>query len=238
MSRKWLNIREKKAKADQQSSKLYAKFGIEIYAAARSGEPDPELNQKLKFVIDRAKTYDVPNHVIQRAIEKAKGSDEEQFHELRYEGFGPNGAMLIVEALSNNVNRTASDVRSTFSKNGGNMGVSGSVSYLFDNTAVFVFDGTNPDEVMMELLENDIEVRDVIQEDNSIIVYADPENFNQVKSGLESLGIEHFDIAELDMIPKDLIKLKDSDLKTFEKLVDSLENFEDVQKVFHNVDLP
>ena len=111
---------------------------MEIYVAAKKGEPNPESNQALKFVLERAKTYNVPRHIIDRAIEKAKGGSEETYSELRYEGFGPNGSMVIVDALTNNVNRTASDVRAAFGKNGGNMGVTGSVAYMFDATAVLV----------------------------------------------------------------------------------------------------
>ena len=111
MGRKWANIVEKKTKLDANNSKIYAKFGIEIYVAAKQGEPDPHSNQKLKFVIDRAKTYNVPRHIIERAIEKAKGGGDGDYQELRYEGFGPNGSMIIVDALTNNVNRTAADVR-------------------------------------------------------------------------------------------------------------------------------
>ena len=141
MGRKWANIKEKKAAKDANNSRVYAKFGIEIYVAAKSGDPDPHANQKLRFVIERAKTYNVPKHIIDRAIEKAKGSADEQYSELRYEGFGPNGSMVIVDALTNNVNRTAADVRAAFGKNGGNMGVSGAVSYMFDNTGNgFTFD--------------------------------------------------------------------------------------------------
>ena len=132
MGRKWNNIKEKKASKDANTSRIYAKFGREIYVAAKQGEPDPESNQSLKFVLERAKTYNVPKAIIDRAIEKAKGGSEENYDELRYEGFGPNGSMVIVDALTNNVNRTAAEVRSAFSKNGGNMGVSGSVSYMFD----------------------------------------------------------------------------------------------------------
>ena len=138
MGRKWNNIKYKKAEKDKNTSRIYAKFGVEIYVAAKKGDPDPETNQALKFVIERAKTYNVPKHVIERAIDKAKGGADEQYDELRYEGFGPNGSMVIVDALTNNVNRTASDVRAAFGKNGGNLGVSGSVSYMFDSTAVFV----------------------------------------------------------------------------------------------------
>ena len=116
MGRKWNNIKYKKAQKDANTSKIYAKFGKEIYVAAKKGEPDPELNQALKFVIERAKTYDVPKHIIERAIDKAKGGADEHYDELRYEGFGPNGSMIIVDALTNNVNRTASEVRAAFGK--------------------------------------------------------------------------------------------------------------------------
>lgn len=232
-----MNIREKKGKKDQDTSKVYAKFGIEIYAAARSGEPDPELNQKLRFVVDRAKTYNVPNHVINKAIEKAKGGDEEDYHELRYEGFGPGGSMIIVDALTNNVNRTAGNVRSIYGKNGGNMGVSGSAAYQFDSTAVFAFKGDDADQVMMDLLEADIDVRDVFKEDDLVIVYGEPTDFSQIRETLEASGITEFEVSELEMIPKVEVSLSDSDLVQFEKLIDALEDDEDVQQVYHNVDL-
>lgn len=232
-----MNIKEKKAKQDQDTSRVYAKFGIEIYAAAKSGEPDPESNQKLKFAIERAKTYDVPKHIIDRAVDKAKGSDDEQFQELRYEGFGPSGSMIIVDALTNNVNRTASNVRSLYGKNGGNMGVSGSVSYLFDNTAVFVLENQDAEEIMMALLEADVDVRDIQEEESQVIVYGEPTEFNHIKEALEAFGIEKFGVAELEMIPKSEVTLSEADLEIFEKLVDALEDDEDVQKVYHNVDL-
>src|SRR5690606_15893317 len=165
MGRKWNNIKDKKAEKDKNTSRIYAKFGREIYVAAKSGEPDPELNQNLKFVIERAKTYNVPRHIIDRAIEKAKGGVDENYDELRYEGFGPGGSAIIVDALTNNVNRTASEVRAAFGKNGGNMGVSGSVSYMFDATAVIGLEGKSPDEVLEILMEADLDIRDVFEED-------------------------------------------------------------------------
>ena len=128
MGRKWNNIKEKKASKDANTSRIYAKFGREIYVAAKQGEPDPVANQALRLVLERAKTYNVPKAIIDRAIEKAKGGADENYDTLRYEGFGPSGSMVIVDTLTNNVNRTASDVRSTFGKNGGNMGVNGSVA--------------------------------------------------------------------------------------------------------------
>lgn len=237
MGRKWMNIKDKKANKDRDTSAKNAKFGIEIYAAARSGEPDPESNQKLKFAIERAKTYDVPRHIIERAIEKAKGGDDDHFDELRYEGFGPNGSMVIVDTLTNNVNRTAANVRSIFNKNGGNMGVAGSASYLFDNTAVFVVDNQDSEEIMMTLLEAEADVRDVVQEDSSVIIYGEPTSFNTIKEALENFGIEKFDVAELEMIAKNEVDLSEEDLATFTKLIDALEDDEDVQNVYHNVNL-
>ena len=235
MGRKWNNIKDKKAAKDKNTSRIYAKFGREIYVAAKSGEPDPESNQNLKFVLERAKTYSVPKHIIDRAIEKAKGGAEENYDELRYEGFGPGGSMLIVDALTNNVNRTASDVRAAFGKNGGNMGVSGSVSYMFDNTAVFGFDGKSVDETLEILMEADIDVRDVMEEDGHVIVYAEPDQFAAVQNTLKEAGIEEFTVAELSMVPQTELDLSDSDLEAFEKLVDAIEDLEDVQTVHHNV---
>lgn len=237
MGRKWFNIKDKKGKKDTDLSKIYAKFGIEIYAAAKQGEPDPESNQKLKFVIDRAKTYNVPAHVINKAIDKAKGGDEEDYQELRYEGFGPSGSMLIVDALTNNVNRTAGNVRSLFGKNGGNMGAPGSVSYQFVNTAVFMFSGTDVDEVTMALLEADCDVRDVFNEEDQIVVYGEPDDFAAIRKALEAMGVEKFQVAELEMIATNEITLSTEDQEVFEKLVDVLEDDEDVQNVYHNVDL-
>ena len=233
-----MNIKEKKAQKDKDTSRIYAKFGIEIYAAAKSGEPDPEANQKLKFAIVRAKSYDVPKHIIDRAIEKAKGTGEENFQELRYEGFGPGGSVIIVDALTTNVNRTAGNVRAIYSKNGGNMGVSGSVSYLFDNTAVFVFEHDDADEIALLLLDAGADIRDVEQEEQNVIVYGEPTDFGLIYETLQAAGFEKFEVSELEMIPKNEVILEASELVQFEKLIDLLEDDEDVQQVHHNVALP
>lgn len=237
MGRKWNNIKEKKAQKDKNTSRIYAKFGKEIYVAARSGEPDPESNQTLRLVLERAKTYNVPKNIVDRAIDKAKGSDDENYDELRYEGFGPNGSMLIVDALTNNVNRTASDVRAAFGKNGGNMGVSGSVSYMFTHTGTFAFEGKSADEILEVLMEKDLDVRDVIEEGDLTIVYAEPDQFAQVQEALKESGIDEFQVAEFEMLPQSDIQLSDEDKATFEGLIDALEDLEDVQNVYHNVDL-
>ncbi|ABS73108.1 MULTISPECIES: YebC/PmpR family DNA-binding transcriptional regulator [Bacillus] len=237
MGRKWNNIKEKKASKDANTSRIYAKFGREIYVAAKQGEPDPESNQALKVVLERAKTYSVPKNIIERAIEKAKGGAEENFDELRYEGFGPNGSMIIVDALTNNVNRTAPEVRAAFGKNGGNMGVSGSVAYMFDATAVIGVEGKTADEALELLMEADVDVRDILEEDDSVIVYAEPDQFHAVQEAFKNAGVEEFTVAELTMLAQNEVELPEDAKAQFEKLIDVLEDLEDVQQVYHNVDL-
>lgn len=236
MGRKWNNIKEKKASKDANTSRVYSKFALEIYVAAKQGEPDPESNQALKFVLERAKTYNVPRMIIDRAIDKAKGGSDENYDELRYEGFGPNGSMLIVDALTNNVNRTASNVRAAFGKNGGNMGVSGSVAYMFDATAVIGIEGKSSDEVLELLMEADVDVRDILEEDEAVIIYAEPDQFHAVQEAFKSAGITEFTVAELTMLPQNDITLPEDAQAQFEKLIDALEDLEDVQRIYHNVD--
>ncbi|MBR2564055.1 MAG: YebC/PmpR family DNA-binding transcriptional regulator [Paenibacillus sp.] len=236
MGRKWNNIKEKKASKDANTSRVYAKFGVEIYVAAKKGEPDPEANRALKVVLERAKTYNVPKAIIDRAMEKAKGSGDENYEELRYEGFGPNGAMVIVDALTNNVNRTAPEVRSAFNKNGGNMGVSGSVAYMFDPTAVIGVEGKNAEEVLEMMLEADVDVRDIVDEDDAVIVYAEPDQFHAVQEAFKAAGVTEFTVAELTMLAQNHIELPADAQVQFEKLIDALEDLEDVQQVYHNVE--
>ncbi|MBD3919435.1 YebC/PmpR family DNA-binding transcriptional regulator [Paenibacillus sp. PR3] len=235
MGRKWNNIKEKKAKSDANTSRIYAKFGLEIYVAAKKGEPNPESNGALKVVLERAKTYNVPRAIIDRAIEKAKGSSDELYEELRYEGFGPSGSMIIVDALTNNVNRTAPAVRAAFNKSGGNMGVSGSVAYMFDQTAVIGVEGKSLDEVMEIMLEADVDVRDIVEEDETIMVYAEPDQFNAVQEALKAAGIAEFVVAEITMMAQNDVDLPEESIPAFEKLINALEDLEDVQQVYHNV---
>ncbi|HEQ9959300.1 YebC/PmpR family DNA-binding transcriptional regulator [Streptococcus pyogenes] len=235
MGRKWANIVAKKTAKDGVTSKVYAKFGVEIYVAAKQGEPDPELNTALKFVIDRAKQAQVPKHVIDKAIDKAKGNTDETFVEGRYEGFGPNGSMIIVDTLTSNVNRTAANVRTAYGKNGGNMGASGSVSYLFDKKGVIVFAGDDADSVFEQLLEADVDVDDVEAEEGTITVYTAPTDLHKGIQALRDNGVEEFQVTELEMIPQSEVVLEGDDLETFEKLIDALESDDDVQKVYHNV---
>lgn len=237
MGRKWNNIKYKKAAKDANTSRIYAKFGKEIYVAAKQGVPDPEGNQALKFVLEKAKTYNVPKHIIDRAIEKAKGGAEENYDELRYEGFGPAGSMIIVDALTDNVNRTAADVRAAFSKNGGNMGVTGSVSYMFDSTAVIGIEGKSEEEVLEILMDADLDVRDIETEDDHVIVYAEPDQFHAIQEAFRNNGISNFSVAELTMLPQTEVTLPEDARAQFEKLIDVLEDLEDVKQVYHNVNL-
>ncbi|NJJ38613.1 YebC/PmpR family DNA-binding transcriptional regulator [Paenibacillus apii] len=236
MGRKWNNIKEKKASKDANTSRIYARFGREIYVVAKQGEPDPESNRALKVVLERAKTYNVPKAIIDRALEKAKGNSDETYDELRYEGFGPNGSMIIVDALTNNVNRTASEVRAAFSKNGGSLGVSGSVSYMFDSTAVIGLVGKSADEVLEILMEADVDARDILEEDEAVIVYAEPDQFHSVQEALKNAGVTEFTVAELTMLPQNYVTIPEESQAQFEKLIDVLEDLEDVQQVYHNVD--
>ncbi|QHW29879.1 YebC/PmpR family DNA-binding transcriptional regulator [Paenibacillus rhizovicinus] len=241
MGRKWNNIKEKKASKDANTSRIYAKFGLEIYVAAKKGEPDPESNQSLKFVLERAKTYNVPRAIIDRAIEKAKGSSDENYVELRYEGFGPNGSMVIVDALTNNVNRTAPEVRSAFTKCGGSMGVSGSVSYMFNATAVIGVEGKSVDDVLELMMEADVDVRDIVEEEGEdgeggVIVYAEPNQFQAVQEAFKQAGITEFTVAEQTMLAQNFVTIPEESQAQFDRLIDMLEDLEDVQQVYHNVE--
>lgn len=235
MGRKWNNIKEKKAMKDKNTSRIYAKFGREIYVAAKKGEPDPESNVALKTVLDKAKTFSIPKHIIDKAIEKAKGSDEENFSELTYEGFGPGGSMLIVDTLTNNVNRTASDVRAAFGKNHGTMGNSGAVSYMFDSRSMFAFTGRDPEETLLYLMEQDIDVIDVIAEEDFVIVYGEVSQFSLIKQALDQFDVQDYEVAELIMFPQSEVMLSDEEMEQFEQLVNALEDLEDVSVVHHNV---
>ncbi|EHC42937.1 Putative Integrase [Salmonella enterica subsp. enterica serovar Hvittingfoss str. A4-620] len=249
MGRKWANIVAKKTAKDGATSKVYAKFGVEIYAAAKQGEPDPESNSALKFVIERAKQAQVPKHVIDKAIDKAKGGGDETFVQGRYEGFGPNGSMVIAETLTSNVNRTIANIRTIFNKKGGisaqflikkykkggNIGAAGAVSYMFDNTGVIVFKGTDPDHIFEILLDAEVDVRDVTEEEGNIVIYTEATDLHKGIAALKAAGITEFSTTELEMIAQSEVELSPEDLEIFEGLVDALEDDDDVQKVYHNV---
>ena len=238
MGRKWNNIKYGKAAKDAARSKVLARFGKEIYMAAKNGDPDPALNRNLASVIDRAKVAGVNREIIDRAINKAKGGSDENYDFIRYEGYGPNGSAVIVDTLTDNVNRTVAEVRSAFNKNGGKIGVSGAVAFMFEATALFGFNGNSANEILEGLMEADVDVRDVEEEDGEITVYADQDQFHAVQTALNEMGITEFEVAELTMLPTSTVELEGDALAKFLKLLDVLEDLDDVQQVHHNVELP
>lgn len=236
MGRKWNNIKEKKAGKDASRSKILAKFGKLIYAVAKKGDANPEINRELADVIARAKTYNVNRDIIDRALKKAREGGGEDFQNLRYEGYGVGGSAVIVETLTDNVNRTASEVRSTFSKNGGNLGVNGSVAFMFERKFILGFKGMKEEQVFDILLENDIEPSNIEVEDEFTYVYLEPGTNIQAQDALIKAGVEEFSVNEISMVPETYVTLGNEDLAAFEKLIDTLEDLDDVQQVFHNVE--
>lgn len=226
------------AKTAAAKSKLYAKYGKEIYMAAKNGEPDPELNQSLKRLIDKAKKDQVTADVISRAIEKAKGGTGEDYSSARYEGFGPGASIVIVECLTDNVNRTIAEVRHCFTKTGGKLGVSGSAAHMFNHQAVFVIPNVSEEEIFELLIENDIDVTDIEADDESVTLLGEATDYNNIKTALlDSNPDLDFSTDEIMWLPMMDIELEDEDKGTFNRLIDMLNELDDVQEVFHNVKL-
>ncbi|AGM26313.1 hypothetical protein SSYRP_v1c07230 [Spiroplasma syrphidicola EA-1] len=216
---------------------LYNRMAREIYLAAREGSPDPTANLALRNAIDKAKSKQVPKDVIERAIKKASGNDNDNYQAIRYEGYGPGGSAIIVETLTNNVNRAVAEVRNCFTKTGGKLGVSGAVTHLFDHLALFAFTKHSVDEVFEQLLLADCDVNDVVDEEDQVVVYAPATAFNAVKTVLDSMGISDFAMAEITMLAQEEITLAGEEKERFEKLLNMLDECDDVQEVYHNVKL-
>jgi YebC/PmpR family DNA-binding regulatory protein len=232
---KWANIRRKKEATDAKRGKVFTKLGREIAVVVKQGGPDPEANSKLKDVIAKAKSENMPNENIMRCIKKAAGgADAGNYEEITYEGYGPGGVAVVVEAMTDNKNRTASDVRHLFDKYGGNMGATGCVSFLFNRRGLMVvLKELKPDEdaVMMEALDAGAE--DVQSLEDAYEIYTTPEGFSKAREALEKLGYE-FESAEVGMFPVTTVKLEPKQQETMERLVDGFEDLDDVQNVFHN----
>lgn len=226
------------AKTSAAKAKLYSRYGKEIYQAAKSGEPDPEMNLTLRSLIAKAKKDQVPADVIKRAIDKAKSGVGEDYTTNRYEGFGPNGASIIVDAMTDNVNRTVSEVRHCFTKTGNKMGVAGSVAHMYNEWAVVSFTGLNEDETLEALLMADIDVNEVEEEDGIVTVYAEPQELNNIKNLLEGMEGISIEVDEITMLPMNTVTLEGEDLDSFNRLLSMLNDVDDVDKVYHNVILP
>lgn len=235
---KWHNIQAKKGKADAARGRIFTKIGREIAVAAKQGA-DPNLNSKLADVIAKAKAANMPNDNIKRSIAKATGElGSVNFETLIYEGYGVGGSAVIVNTLTDNKNRTVGEVRHIFDKYGGSMGTNGSVSFMFTNQGVIVIART-PDLNEDTLIEYalDAGADDCIALDDVFEIRTTPGAFSDVRKYLESKNLEFLE-AEVMMIPNDKITLNESQTQTFEKMIDALEDLDDVQEVYHNVDLP
>jgi len=233
---KWANIKHKKGKADAKKGKVFTKLGREISIAVREGGADPEANSKLKDIIAKAKAANMPNDNIARSIKKASGDvDTDNFEDITYEGYGPAGVAVIVEAMTDNRNRTAGDVRHFFDKFGGNLGTAGCVSFLFNKKGVIVIEktsGMDEDEIMMEALDAGAE--DFASEEEYFEILTSPEDFSNVREALENKGYEFVE-AEVRMVPVTTTKIDDQKQSDFmEKLIDNLEDLDDVMEVWHN----
>ncbi|MGN1271147.1 MAG: YebC/PmpR family DNA-binding transcriptional regulator [Clostridia bacterium] len=231
---KWHNIAAKKGKADAARGKIFTKLGRELLIAVKEGGPEPAGNSKLKAVIAKCKAANMPNDTINNAIKKASASNE-NYEEIVYEGYGPNGVAVIVNASTDNKNRTAADVRHVFDKAGGNLGTSGCVSYMFNKKGVIVIDKTktnlSEDELMLLALDNGAEDFNVEEECYEIIT--DPSDFTQVREALEAEEIEFVE-AEVQMIPTTYISLDEKASERMQRLIDNLEDLDDVMDVYHN----
>ncbi len=224
------------AKTAAAKTKVYSRYGKEIYMAAKSGVPDPSMNVALKRVIEKAKANQVPADVIKRNIEKAKGGNAEAYIENRYEGFGPSGSTVIIETLSDNSNRTLAEVRSCFNKAHSNLGQAGSVSFNYDQSGILSFEGTE-DETLDILLMAEVDVKDIEAEDGIVTVYVDPKDLYAAKDALEAAkGEIKFDVLEISMLPNDYVTLSGDDKMLFERLLTLLDDVDDVQHVYHNVE--
>lgn len=232
---KWSKIHRKKGLADAARSNVYTKLGKEIIVAVKmGGSGDPELNSKLKEVIAKAKSNNMPNDNIKRAIAKGLGDgNDANYDAMVYEGYGPAGVAVIVEALTNNKNRTAGDVRSYFDKSGGALGVSGSVSFLFNRLGLITVANQTEDTLLEVLIDSPIE--DMSTEDDIVTITVKPENFNGVLSVLEQNKIQT-ESAEIAMVPMSTVAIPEDKVANFERLIDTLENNEDVQAVYHNAE--
>lgn len=235
---KWHNIQATKNKADAARGKIFTKIGREIAVAVKMGGADPNNNASLRAVIAKAKQNNMPNDNITRSIKKASGElGNVNYEEITYEGYGVGGSALIVKCLTDNKNRTAGDVRHAFDKHGGSLGAVGCVGYLFDTKGVLILENKGIDEEKLIDMCLEAEAEDVINDGDVFQIITSPSDFAKVKEALEGQGL-NFISAEVTMIPQSTIDLSESQFPTFEKLLDTLEDLDDVQDVYHNVNLP
>jgi YebC/PmpR family DNA-binding regulatory protein len=237
---KWSTIKHKKGAADVKRGKLFSKLSRAIIVAAKEGGPDPSGNLALQNAIEKAKSYSMPKDNIDRAIAKGAGTDADAaaFETIVYEGYGPSGVAVIVEALTDNRNRTAGEVRHTFAKNDGNLGTAGAVAWLFERQGIVLVDATGVDEDELTLAAAEGGAEDVALDGTSFTVSCDATNLATVRSAIEAAGFT-VDSAELTMVPKTTVEVDDeNEAKKILRLIDQLEDNDDVQDVYANFDIP
>ena len=234
---KWSTIKRKKGIADAERSKIFQKLAKELYVAAKSGDPNPENNANLRMVIEKAKAENMPKSNIQNAIDKAKNKgDGENYESIRYEGYGPGGIALMIDCLTDNKNRTAGFVRSTLTKKGGNLGTDGSVSYMIERKGLIILDKKyEEDKLMEDILELDI--IDFESNEDGHEITTTPDNFLEVKEKLSSLGYDEFILSEVTFVPNNYMALDEELTEKCMSLIETLEDIEDVQNIYHNLDI-
>lgn len=235
MGRKFEVRKMSMAKTAGAKTKVYSKYGKEIYVVAKNGGCDPHANLSLRRIIERAKKDQVPSHVIEKAIDKAAGGAGEDFTPARYEGFGPGGCMVIVDCLTDNNNRTITDVRNCFTKSGAKIGAPGAVAHMFDHHAILSFKGDDEDAVLELLMEADVDVTDVESEGGVITVFSPHNEYFKTRNALTDSNPElEFEVDEITFIPQTEAPIAEKDLEMFDKFIDMLEDCDDVQDIYHN----
>jgi YebC/PmpR family DNA-binding regulatory protein len=234
MGRAYQNRKEAMAKTSANKSNVYGRYGREIYVAAKTGGFDPKGNLALRSLIERAKRDQVPTHVIEKAIDKAKGGGGEDYSVVRYEGFGPGSCMVIVECLTDNVNRTFVDVRQCFNKTNSKLGTVGVVSHMFDHSLILSFKA-DEEAVMEALLNADVNVADIENESGKITVFAPYVEYAKAKTALSAaFGEVDYEVDEIQFIPQTYADISGEDVVVFEKFMAMLDDVDDVQRVYHN----
>ena len=232
------NIAAAKAKTGAAKGKLYGMYAKEIYQTAKNGGVTPEGNPSLKRLIEKAKKDQVPSDVIKRAIDKVSSGAGEDYETLTYEVFGPAGSTLMVKCLTDNVNRSVSDIRAVINKCHVKMGAMGSVSYMYDNLCVVGFKGLTEDEVMESMIENDVDFVDLENDGEQIIIYGNPQDLFKIKTAITQIKNDiEFTIDEISLLPKERVDLEGEALDEFNRLLSLLDEVDDVQNVYHNVNL-
>ncbi|MBZ9540251.1 YebC/PmpR family DNA-binding transcriptional regulator [Modicisalibacter tunisiensis] len=238
MGRAFQNRKESMAKTAAAKTKVYSKYGREIYVCAKAGGTDPNGNLALRGLIERAKKDQVPSHVIDKALDKASGGGGEDYSAARYEGFGPGSCMVIVDCLTDNPNRTFGDVRACFNKAKSKLGTPGSVSHMFDHCAILAYAGDDEETALEALMEADVDVTDIENEDGRITVFAPHTEYAKAKQALtDAFGELDFEVDEIQFIPQTTTPVEGDDVAMFEKLLDTLNDLDDVQRVYHNADV-